>query len=104
MTCKSPFRIHSATQRSRQSQWRNLPPKLRPRSVLFKCIRASLGTVASGLPSKANNVRDGFPKNEFVGSSVRRLNPMSKTCEFLKLIFIKICNFVLVVDLASNIL
>lgn len=79
MTCKSPFRIHSATHFNLQSQWRKRPPSESPRRVLFKCAKAFSGTVGNGLPSSASKVTAGLPRKAVSGNDVRRLNPMSNT-------------------------
>ena len=52
---------------------------LSPLKVLFKCLNASKGTVAKGLPSSANKVSSELSRNAFTGISRMALNPKSKT-------------------------
>ena len=64
-----------------QSQVRNLPPRLRPLREALRWAKASTGRVFMGLPSSASNVRELIPANAVSGSSLRRLNPRSRTCK-----------------------
>ena len=62
-----------------QSQVRNLPPRLRPLREMLRWAKASAGRVFMGLPSSASSVSVLIPANALSGSSLRRLNPRSRT-------------------------
>ena len=79
VTWRSRVLIQVVTQRILQSQVRKRPPRLRPRRLELRLVKAASGRLDMGLPSRASRVRPVIPENASSGRRRRRLKPRSRT-------------------------